>query len=138
MTMFLLHVDTDDKRVSWIRAGHDPALLYRITENRFHELKGPGLALGVDPDFLFVEQQGGELSGEQLFVIFTDGIWEACDRDNEPNGKERLKQSIAAHAHLDAADILEQILHDQQRHLSGVLNDDDVTLVVVKYSDQPA
>jgi len=135
MTMFYLHVDTDRKHVKWIRAGHDPALIYHPDHDEFAELKGPGLALGVDPDYPYTDQSGTVLQDGQIYIIYTDGIWEACNQHGTPYGKERLRQCIRDHAHLDATAILDRILVDQQAFLDGVRNDDDVTLVVAKYRE---
>lgn len=135
MTMFYLHLDSKEKQIEWIRAGHDPALLYHCKEDRFEELKGPGLALGVDPDYPYAEQCRIGLHHEQIFIVYTDGIWEACNRHNQPYGKERLKQCIRSHAHLKAAGILNHILLDQKQFRDGVGNEDDITLVIAKYRE---
>ena len=135
MTMFYLHLDSKEKQIEWIRAGHDPALLYLSEQDCFEELKGPGLALGVDPDYPYAEQCRVGLHDGQIFVVYTDGIWEASNRHNQPYGKERLKECIRAHAHLNAAAILNHILLDQKQYLDGVGNEDDITLVVAKYSE---
>mgnify|MGYP000449940558 CR=1 FL=1 len=42
-------------QLRWIRAGHDPAFIYDAQDNRFQELMGTGMALGVDPGYDFEE-----------------------------------------------------------------------------------
>jgi phosphoserine phosphatase RsbU/P len=50
MTLFYLLIDRSAGRLEWVRAGHDPALLYDPHLDRFDELNGPGIALGVDAE----------------------------------------------------------------------------------------
>ncbi len=57
MTLFYLTLDLEQKTLGWVRAGHDPALLYDPALDRFEELKGKGIALGVQDDFFYVENQ---------------------------------------------------------------------------------
>ena len=51
MTLFYLVLDHQTNRITWVRAGHDPGLLYCPATDRFEELSGTGLALGVDEDW---------------------------------------------------------------------------------------
>ena len=48
MTMFYMSIDVENKNLSWVRAGHDPAIIYDPSVDQFEELKGTGLALGVE------------------------------------------------------------------------------------------
>ena len=133
MTMFYLHFNQDRNRLEWIRAGHDPALSYNPEEDTFEELGGTGLALGVDADYPYTGQCRTDMQHGQIFLIYTDGLWEACNSSNEPYGKERLKNCIRQHNNLSASEIVEKILEDQERFRGGTRNDDDITLVVVKF-----
>ncbi|MCK5683883.1 SpoIIE family protein phosphatase, partial [bacterium] len=48
MTLFCLEINTKLNSLQWVRAGHDPAMLYNVVKNDFIELKGEGIALGID------------------------------------------------------------------------------------------
>jgi sigma-B regulation protein RsbU (phosphoserine phosphatase) len=54
MTLFYLKVDVKKRSVEWVRAGHEPAWLYDPNKNRFDELRGPGMALGVVEDYEYI------------------------------------------------------------------------------------
>ena len=133
MTMFYLHFNQADNEIDWIRAGHDPALIYDPGEDRFQELGGAGLALGVDADYPFSGHHRTNLERGQIFLIYTDGLWEACNSSSVPYGKERLKNCLRRHSHLSASEIIQHILDDQERFRNGAANEDDITLVVVKF-----
>ncbi len=134
MTLFYLHFNRTEKRVEWVRAGHDPALMYDPENDLFEELKGPGLALGVDPDYPFNGQCRTNLQEGQIYLVFTDGLWEACNAAGEDYGKERLQSCLRRCAHLKADEILTEILSDQRTFRGTRRNEDDITLVVVKLS----
>jgi len=53
MTLFYLTINADRSHIEWIRAGHEPAWLYDPDNESFEELKGPGLALGIDKSFTY-------------------------------------------------------------------------------------
>ena len=51
MTLFFLVIDTLRGQLEWVRAGHDPAVIYTPETDSFQELKGAGMALGVKADW---------------------------------------------------------------------------------------
>ena len=51
--MFLLEIDPARKSLRWVRAGHEPAILYDPLQNDIQMLTGDGIALGVDHKFRF-------------------------------------------------------------------------------------
>ncbi|MBT8347382.1 MAG: SpoIIE family protein phosphatase [Desulfofustis sp.] len=132
MTMFYLALDRQSGQLEWIRAGHDPALIYDPEKDSFEELKGPGLALGVLEDFEYEPQYWNGLKPGQVIVIGTDGIWESCNPSGEMFGRERLMEIIRKTAAQDAPTILETVFQEHGDFSDGLKSDDDLTLVVVK------
>jgi len=66
----------ENKNFSWVRAGHDPAIIYDPRLDQFEELKGNGLALGIDESYIFEENIKADLTPRQIIAIGTDRIWE--------------------------------------------------------------
>lgn len=135
MSMFYLMIDKNDKSFCWVRAGHDPALLYDPELDELSELKGAGIALGVDEHFQFVENKRGELRENQVILLGTDGIWEARNLEGEMFGKESMVAVLKQNKDKNASQILEgiyQTLSDFQR---GAAVEDDVTLIVIKVTN---
>ena len=56
MTLFFLAIDTATKELQWVRAGHDPAIVYDSSMDSFDELRGKGIALGVDAELVISAQ----------------------------------------------------------------------------------
>ena len=132
MTLFYLTIDHERTGIEWIRAGHDPALIYDPIQDRFEVLKGPGLALGVDQDYVFQSQSVIGLTEGKILALGTDGIWEACNQNGEMFGKARFKDIIRRHAAEEAKTILEKVFQEHAHFTRGVTSEDDITLVVVK------
>jgi len=132
MTLFYLTIDRTRKCIEWIRAGHDPAFIYDPDLDEFKELKGPGLALGVDQEYIFRAQKEEGLKQGQVIVVGTDGLWEGCNRYGECFGKDRLKDIIRKNSQDRAETILNNTLEIYTDFTKGMKTEDDITLVVIK------
>jgi sigma-B regulation protein RsbU (phosphoserine phosphatase) len=132
MTLFYLTIDPETKRLDWVRAGHDPALVYDPILDEFEELKGSGMALGVNEGFDYEENHRNGLANGQIIAVGTDGIWEAINRDGEMFGKERLRNVIRQNAKAQAGDILSAVYDELNQFTLGQKTEDDITLVIIK------
>jgi PAS domain S-box-containing protein len=135
MTLFYLTIDPENKQLRWVRAGHDPAIMYDPTRDEFEELKGSGLALGVAEGASYEENVKSDLAEGQIIAIGTDGIWEAHNKDGEMFGKERFREIIRKNANAAAHDIIDAVYSDLNEFTIGLRPEDDITLVVIKIED---
>jgi sigma-B regulation protein RsbU (phosphoserine phosphatase) len=133
ITLFFLVIDPVGRRVEWIRAGHDPAMVFDPATGGFSELRGAGLPLAVDQESAYIPQRLGEWPSGSILVLGTDGLWEAFGQGGEMYGKDRLKRVIAANAHQSARELLESITADWRAFLGEAVQEDDVTLAVVRF-----
>ncbi len=132
MTLFFLEVDACGRTFRWIRAGHDPAIVYDPRADRFDELSGKGIPLGIEPGWEFVQSELTDVPDGLVLVLATDGVWEARSPQGEMYGKDRLRDAIRRHCVDTAKDVAAAILADLDDFLRGSPQRDDVTLVVVK------
>ena len=138
MTLFCLRLEARDRQPLWIRAGHSPALLYRPERDRFAELKGEGMALGVEPDYRYRVRRAPEIAAGHVIALGTDGIWETFDRNGKRYGMRRFRNVIRRNARKDAAAILDAVYADVQRFAYGTKREDDISLVIVKAGPEVA
>jgi len=131
MTLFYSEIDAKKKQFSWVRAGHDPAIVYDPESHEFDELKGRGLPLGVMEDTEYNECQY-QLAPGQIIAISTDGICEATDSDGAMFGKNRLRRIIRENAAKPAKEIVSAVINDFQEFIHPKPQADDATLVVIK------
>jgi sigma-B regulation protein RsbU (phosphoserine phosphatase) len=132
MTLFYLSIEPAQRQLFWVRAGHSPAVIYDPTWEEFSELKGDGLALGVEETFVYQHYLKTGLAAGQAIVIGADGIWEACDRDGKMYGQDRFHDIIRRKAYRSAWAIIGAVYDDVNRFSLGRKRQDDMTLVVVK------
>ena len=132
MSMFYLIIDKANKNLKWVRAGHDPAIFYDPDTDTLSELKGAGMALGVDENCRYGENIKENLATGQIIVLGTDGVWEARNPRGEMFGKEHIYTIIREKADLDAKSILNTIVESLSKFKENFKIEDDVTLVVIK------
>jgi sigma-B regulation protein RsbU (phosphoserine phosphatase) len=136
MTLFYLTLDPQEDQIGWVRAGHDPAIIYDPARDTFEELMGNGIALGVDENFTYPENHKTGLSEGQIIAVGTDGIWETCDQDGEMFGKERFRELIRQNSNQGARDILNAVYDELNEFTKGLKAEDDITLVIVKVNEK--
>jgi serine phosphatase RsbU (regulator of sigma subunit) len=130
MTFYLL--EFRDDAVTWVSAGHEPALLVDPGSGTITELEGDGLVLGIDSDISYREHHAPFRDPGRVLALCTDGITEARSPVGELFGRERFKQSLLRHAARDAGDILECVIRDVSDFRDVAPQMDDLTLVVLK------
>ncbi|MBW2029916.1 MAG: SpoIIE family protein phosphatase [Deltaproteobacteria bacterium] len=132
MTLFLLALDPGKDLLKWVRAGHEPALVYDPSRDRFEELRGRGVSLGLDEKYHYDENQKQGLPKGSIIAIGTDGIWESMNSKGEMFGKGRFMDIIRGNAGRDADHIIDAVYGDVRSFSKGLPLEDDVTLVVIK------
>ena len=136
MTLFYMAIDPQNEHLQWVRAGHDPAILYDPKQDIFEELAGTGIALGVTDDFRYEEYNKTGIANGQIVAIGTDGIWEACNPGGEMFGKKRFQNVIRKYSKEKATDIIGAVYGELYQFTKGIKSEDDITLVVAKVGTQ--
>ena len=131
MTLFYCEIDGHEKWIRWVRAGHDPAIIYSKTSDSFHVLIGQGIALGIFENTDYEELQQ-PLEPGQIILIGTDGIWEAINPKGELFGKEAFQKIVRDNADAPANRILMAVIDALDSFRYPLDPEDDVTLVVIK------
>ncbi|MGD2187883.1 MAG: SpoIIE family protein phosphatase [Desulfobacterales bacterium] len=132
VTLFYLLVDPATQILEWVRAGHDPAILYDPVTDDFSELQGAGMALGVDMHFQYEKNQKENFSVGNIVVLATDGVWEARNKSGQMFGRTAVYDIIRNNSAASANEIMEAIISKIKKFLKASKPEDDLTLVVVK------
>ena len=117
-----------------VNAAHPCPVVVRA-DGSVTELTGAGPPTGLDPFLagtVTYEEQTTTLNSGDLFLLYSDGVSEALNDQNDLFGEKRLTELVAAHRDETAAGILESILHTVSAFQGSVPQSDDITLVVVK------
>lgn len=131
MTLFALEL-FEDGSANWVRAGHDPALLYDPHSDRFEELTGEGLPLGVLSGGEYESGNIQSFKPGQIIIIGTDGIWESTSENGELFGKDRLMTFIRENTVLGADEIIESLKAKLVDFRGTSPQKDDMTIAVLK------
>jgi sigma-B regulation protein RsbU (phosphoserine phosphatase) len=131
MTFFYCEIAKRDPLIRWVRAGHDPALIYDPSSDTFNELKGRGQALGLDDTFEY-ESFHRRIEPGQVIMIGTDGIWEMNSPAGEMFGKEALMEIIRSNYTASARQIVNTVTEALEKFRGDEASMDDVTMVVIK------
>lgn len=132
MTLFMAVMVGATRSIHWVSAGHAPVFAYDPVADRFADVPGKDIPLGIDPDWHYHEMAHTGWPAGMLLIVGTDGIWEARNPSGEMYGKERLCQAVREARAGSAADIVEAVTLDLAAFRQGRPQGDDVTLVVVK------
>jgi serine phosphatase RsbU (regulator of sigma subunit) len=131
MTLFYAEIDIKEKHFHWVRAGHEPAILYDSHRDFFEDLRGQGLPLGVSEDAVY-EESVKHINPGQVILVGTDGIKETCNAKGEMFGKTRLMKIIRSHAQKTAKDVIAAVIDALAHFRFPLKRQDDITLVVIK------
>jgi phosphoserine phosphatase RsbU/P len=123
-------LDVDARRFTYVNAGHNPAFLYRVGEDRFDSLDATGPLLGTLETASYKERHAQIPAGD-ILVLYTDGVTEAMNGAGDFFGEDRLREVIRARKG-DPAALMVRAIWDAVRSFRGGEQDDDLTVVVVK------
>jgi sigma-B regulation protein RsbU (phosphoserine phosphatase) len=89
------------------------------------------MMLGFMEEFEFGESTI-DLAPGDLLVVYSDGITEATNVENEQFGEQRLIDAVHDYRNASAADLLEKLMRTVCDFAAGCPQSDDMTLVVVR------
>lgn len=129
VSMFYGVLDMNNRRLTYVNAGHEPPLLLR--EEKVVHLSESGPVLGIDTDSVYY-QDSVDLQIGDVLVTCTDGLVEAMNFQGEQFGARRIRQAAQAKVADTAGHIAKHLLWEMRR-FTGLSEDlDDVTIVVAK------
>ncbi len=130
ITFFWSIFENESRRLNYVNAGHNPPLLLRNGE--IQKLDKGGIILGVMKTFTPYVSNTIQLKKDDIIILFTDGITEAKNINDEEFSDERLENLTANAAGLSANEIVDKIKSEVQLFAHGAAQSDDMTLVVIK------
>lgn len=118
-----------DGQFVYSNAGHTLPIV--VSEGHTRRLKAGGPALGMFLESQFAEETLSLAEGEHV-IVYSDGITEARDAQDQEFGDQRLVSCISAAPGSSAADMLARILGAVQDFCRGAPQSDDITAAVVR------
>ena len=143
VTMFICRLDLKNQRLEYCNAGHNPPIIGNATphsqrenaEGRYTllDVKEANAPIGLWPDLEYVGEEMDLPSGSML-LLYTDGLNEAENRQQEQYGEDRIIQLMTSHAFQSMRDIVEALKADTDHFRDGAEQNDDLTLLGFRVS----
>lgn len=132
VTLFYGLLDLQTGALTFANGGHNPPLLVQAVNPDEYILLAPtGPALGVFPNVPY-DQQTINLKYGDVLVLYTDGVTEAINDDEEEFDEERLAICVLGHSHDDAARLNEVIRHTVAQFVGDRPAEDDATILIIR------
>jgi len=130
ITFFVGVYDPQRRRFRYVNAGHNPPLLRRAS-GQIETLDVGGLLLGVIPGATY-EQGEIAFAPRDLLLLYTDGVSEAMNAQEEEFGEARIRQILQRADSQPTERILTALEEEVIRHRSLTTFEDDFTLLLAR------
>lgn len=126
ITFFYAVIDTESMHLEYCNAGHNPPLLHH-DNGAIDPLGEGGPVLGILPGANY-SCGSAELRPGDFLVLYTDGISEAVDTNDEEFGEDRLKNLLASQT-ATASECRDGIVSAVSSFSNGIFHDDVTVLI---------
>lgn len=134
-TVFAASLNTVTGNVKYANAGHNPPVI--LSDKPYFLNVDSGIVLGLFEDMQLKEAEMKFNPGEGIF-IYTDGVTEAFNKDDEEYGGDRLLSSIAtSYTHntntYNVRSLIADVVSSVETFSSGLDQFDDITCTAIIY-----
>ncbi len=131
ITFFITVLDPGKGELEVVNAGHNPILLLR-ENGTLEKIDAGGIGLGMlDFGIPYAGQSLKLEKGDKLF-LYTDGIPEAMNPDEEEYSDERMFEFFKKNSSLSSKEFIDAIVKDVKLHVGTADQSDDITCLVLK------
>jgi len=132
VTMFICMYDLKQGRIEYCNAGHNPPIIGNAQgQYNFLDVKETNAPIGLWPDLEYVGEELDLPSGSMV-LLYTDGLNEAENRQQEQYGEERIIQLMTSHPAQSMRDMVEALKADVDRFRDGAEQNDDLTMLAFR------
>jgi serine phosphatase RsbU (regulator of sigma subunit) len=131
VTMFiaLLHLQTG--KLDYCNCGHNPPVLGGGEHKNTYLKMETNVPIGLFPDIEFTGQQIDSIKGQMLF-IYTDGLNEAENSEQQQFGDNRLLENLYLVRHASSQQVIEHIAQEIEKFRKDAQPNDDLTMMCLR------
>jgi sigma-B regulation protein RsbU (phosphoserine phosphatase) len=130
VTLFLFLLNADGAG-QFISAGHNPAYLFRSATGKIEKLVSDLHVLGLF-DFASYQSSAFQLCKGDVLVVYSDGLTDAQDQQEEMFGEDTLRDLIRQDAPSGSPVLVQKLLKAVEEFTQGTPQTDDITFIVVE------
>jgi phosphoserine phosphatase RsbU/P len=117
--------------LEFLNAGHPSPLLIRC--GKVSQLYTEGsFPVGLIPEAEYVASEV-DLRPDDTLVLFSDGVTEAADPDEQLFGDSRLREVLSSHHEAPLEQLQKAVLESVDAFARGASQTDDITLLLIRY-----
>ncbi len=131
LSAFIAVIDTQTMILKYANAGHFRQCLYHANTKELELLTTQGMFIGAFDDGDYEEKSCKLDIGDKL-VLFTDGLFENCNSNEEQYSQKRLHKFIRNKAYNNVQILHDLILNDYRRFCEDVPPNDDTCLAIIE------
>lgn len=129
-TLFYGVLNTEKDEITYCNAGHNNPILIS-EDNKITRPDVGGLIVGIAPMVPYDEAKI-KLNKNDLLVVFSDGITEAMNKEEEEYDEARLLEIITKNREKNSQELIDLIFNEVNNFSKGQPQSDDMTIVVIK------
>lgn len=131
VTMVYARFDTENRTAEFIDCGHPKTLHYSAESGEINTIEGMNMPYGFFPEATYKTVDVKFSSGD-MFFFYSDGVYEARNREGECYGYENMIEMVKKIADKPPGDIVDFVQRDVQEYVGSENYGDDFTLIVIK------
>lgn len=134
VTMFICMFDTKLGRLEYCNAGHNPPVIGNADgQFSFLDVEETNAPIGLWPELVF-KGETIDYFHNRLLLLYTDGLNEAENRQQEQYGEDRIVKLITSICTKNTHDIVEALKADVNHFRDGAEQNDDLTILAFRYT----
>jgi serine phosphatase RsbU (regulator of sigma subunit) len=131
LTMIICYLDTNTGAVEAVNAGHNPSLIVR-NDQTISKITTGGIPIGMADFGLPYQKQNMTIERGESLLMFTDGITEAMDKEEEMYEDERLETFLFNNRSRPAKEFIEKLIDDVHQFVGTAPQSDDITALYLR------
>jgi len=131
LTMSICYLNTKTGELETLNAGHNPPLILH-SDQSITKIKIGGIPIGMADLNLPYKMQELKLEPGDNLLMFTDGITEAMDVNEEMYEDDRLEKFMIQNRLKPASDFVEELMGDVNQFVGKAAQSDDITVLYLK------
>ncbi len=136
LTAIYAMLDPETGQLTYANGGHNRPLFMQASTGEVRELSARGIILGQF-DEVDIEEEAVEFSPGDTMVLYTDGVTEAINAEEQPFGEDRLNAILASNAGARAEEIVTAIADAVHSFAGSEPQADDFTILAVARTQSP-
>ncbi len=125
-------LDITTGKMTFANAGHNLPVILRADGTREYLSCKPGFVLAGMEDIKYTLEELQFAPGDRLY-LYTDGVTEATDANDELYGEDRLLDILATTGQMSTEEALKAVKADVDKFVSEAEQFDDISMLIVGY-----